>query len=150
MLFLPAKCSLLFSDRFSRVSKNYCFHYKYSLPALKRYDLMQGTVSDRLKEWLPTVSSGVKFNPRVSQHNDCCHYHEGLCCWLMLVHYAVAVGNDTQRCPCHKNQFHLEGKNKKVKHELPSPAGINLLLHASSEKPSCEFLNSHSLKQQLV
>lgn len=77
---------------------------------------MHDIVSDRLKEWLPTISSGEKFNPRVSQHNDCYHYHEGLSSWLMLAPYAVAVGGDTQRCPSHKNQFHLEGKNEKVKH----------------------------------
>lgn len=109
--FSPAERSLLFSDRFSRVRKNYCFHYMYSPQALKRYDLMHNIGSNCLKVRLPTISWGEKFNPGIPQRSGCSR--EGLSCWLMLVHYTAAVGNNAQQCLNHKNQSHLEGKKPK-------------------------------------
>ena len=81
------------------------------------------------KKWLPNISSGEKFNCRVSPPSECCYYHEGLSCWLMLVPHAIAVGNDTPQGLNHKNPFHQGGKNKEGKTlaaisswaELPPP-----------------------------
>lgn len=83
---LPAEGSQLFWDRSIRVSKNYCFHYKYSPPALKLSASIPSIVRDYLERWLPITSSGEKFRARISQCTVAGRYHEGWSCLLMGVH----------------------------------------------------------------
>ena len=78
------------------------------------------------KKWLPNISLGEKFNCRVSQPSDCCYYLEGLSCWLMLAHYAAAVGNDTLQGLNHKNPFRRGGKSKEGKALLAITSWVEL------------------------